>query len=612
MQTDSASITLQNARELDPLSLSSVQVRRLSREMRKSRLRADVRMAFAGNIVFDSLAEFAEAHLACHGMTASTYVAPFGQPTQQLLDPASALHRFKPNFVMLHFEPEAFLAARLPGTSAEEVGIPREVLTDVLAAIIATVRAALASTNATVLLTNFAGPDCYDLGIADARAEFGQQELYAELNMALTREFRNEPRVQMVDLCRLSAYYGRGRARDRRMYYLAKIPWHEGFLPVLADEIARHVGAALGRIRKCLVVDLDNTLWAGVLGEDGPGGIRVGRGDPVAEAHLDLQRRILALRKRGILLAVCSRNNPDDVAEVFRARTDMALRREDFVCMQISWDPKHLGLQRIASHLNIGTDSLVFLDDSPAEIELVRQFLPEVECVLVPADPADRPGCLDRVHGLDRVAITQEDLVKTRQYQQGAARDSARSEFPSLQQYLQTLRTRVTVAPVCAATLQRAHQLFAKTNQFNLTTRRYSIGELESIMKDARSRLLILHAEDRFGELGWIGAVVLRKMGCRQTHIENFVLSCRAMGRDIETALLNHVKRLCFDEPGCMALIAAYRPSARNLPASELYEQQGFRLAGQDAEGCKRYVLERAASGPRECGWIKVSLTSMA
>lgn len=607
MQMDSAlQLTLQRARELDPLSLSSIQVRRLSREMRKSGVSADVRMAFAGNIVFDSLAEFVEAHLVCHGMTASTYVAPFGQPTQQLLDSESELHGFKPNFIMLHFEAEAFLAARPPDAAGEEPGMSREVLDNVLAAIVATVRTALASTDAIVLITNFAGPDCYDLGIADTRADFGEQELYSELNMSLAREFRNETRVQILDLCRLTAYYGRIRARDRRLYYLAKIPWHESFLPVLADEIARHVGAALGHIRKCLVVDLDNTLWGGVLGEEGPGGIRVGSGDPVAEAHLDLQRRILALRRRGILLAVCSKNNPEEVTEVFRTRSDMPLHREDFVSMQIGWDAKHLGLQRIASELNIGTDSLVLLDDSPAEIELVRQFLPEVECVLVPADPADRPRCLDRVHGLDRIAITKEDLAKTRQYQDNATRDSARREFPNLHQYLQTLRTRVAIEAVSGSTLQRAHQLFAKTNQFNVTTRRYSVGELESSMEDSGSRLLIARAEDRFGDLGWIGAVIVRDVEGPRARIENFVLSCRAMGREIETALLNHVKHLCFDALGCASLAAEYCPTARNLPVSELYEQQGFCLIEQGADGRKRYVLERSASVSRECDWIEL------
>jgi FkbH-like protein len=598
------SATLKRARELDPLTLSSVEVRLLSRSMRESPGGADVRVAFAGNVVFQPLPEFVEAHLVCHGMTAASYVAPFGQPTQELLDPHSALSEFDPNFLVLHFELDAFLPGLLGRATDEGTDARRAAVHDVLSAITPTVQAALSMTRATVLLTNFFGPDCYDLGIADSRAEFGEQELYAQLNLELAREFRTESRVQIVDLCRLTACYGRERARDRRLYYVAKIPWHESFVPVLADELVRHIGAAMGRIRKCLVVDLDDTLWGGVLGEDGPGGIRVGLGDPVAEAHLDLQRRILALKKRGILLAACSKNNPEEIDEVFRTRPDMPLQRDDFVCMQIGWDMKHQGLQRIAAQLNIGTDSLVFLDDNPAEIALVRQFLPEVECVLVPKDPAARPGCLDRVHGLDRTVITTDDLVKTRQYQDNAARDSARREFPNVQRYLQSLHTRVTVELVSPVTLPRAQQLFAKTNQFNLTTRRYSHGELETLVADDGNRVLIIRAEDRFGDLGWIGALVLREIHGPHAHIENFVLSCRAMGREIETALLNHVKHLCFARSACVSLTADCLPNARNVPVTELYERQGFTLFERGENGLKRYRLERSVGAPSECDCV--------
>jgi len=224
----------------------------------------------------------------------------------------------------------------------------------------------------------------------------------------------------------------------------------------------------------------------------------------------------------------------------------------------------------------------------------------------VPADPAERPRCLDRVHGLDRVAITNEDLAKTRLYQDNAARDSARREFPSMQQYLRSLHTRVSVERVCESTLQRVQQLFAKTNQFNVTTRRYSLGELERAMMDDTSRLLILRAEDRFGDLGWIGALVIRKVRGPRAHIENFVLSCRAMGRGIETALLNHAKHLCFDVFTCAAMTAEYRPSAKNLPVSELFERQGFSLTTRDAHGCKQYELERSARTPLECDWVEL------
>lgn len=597
---------IDRAKQLDPLKLSSVEIRRLSREVRHSKLTADVRIAYSGNVVFEPLPEFTEVHLACDGLTASSHIAPFGQTLQELLNLESGLLRFDPNFLMLHFELDALLPGMRDRPVGEGPGGWRTLVKEVIALIEPAVRAALDNTNAVVLLTNFTGPDCYELGIADSRAEFGQQEFYSKLNSSLSKAFRTEPRVQIVDLCRIMAYHGRGRARDRRLYYVAKIPWHESFLPVLAEELVRHIGAALGRIRKCLVVDLDNTLWGGILGEEGPDGILVGMGDPVAEAHFDLQRRILALKKRGILLAVCSKNNPADVDEVFQVRTDMPLRRDDFACVEVGWELKIDGLQRIAAALNIGTDSLVFLDDNPAEIELVRQFMPEVKCVTMPADPALRPLCLDRIHSLDRALITAEDFARTSQYQTNARRNAERRQFADLRDYLISLKTQLVVRELSPDLLTRIHQLFTKTNQFNLTSHRYAIGQLEGWMANAGSSILIAHAEDRFGDLGWIGATLVQDLDTCEARIDNFVLSCRVMGRSIESAMLNRVKELAFELHACQSVVAEFLPTAKNAPVREFFEEHGFTVTESLADGGKRYRLRRQDSAATPCDWLAV------
>jgi FkbH-like protein len=594
---------LEHARKLDPFALSSIEIHKLSREVRKADIVRDARISFTGNIVFEPLPEFLEAHLACHGTLASSHVAPFGQVLQEVLNPASGLRQFDPNFVLLHLELDSLLPGLLDRRVDTEHGW-HSCVDEVLGAVVPLVRAALNSTQAIVLLTNFVGPDCYDLGLADSRAEFGEQEFFSQLNSALGKAFRAEPRVQIVDLCRLMALHGRARARDRRLYYVAKIPWHESFLPLLADELVRHINTGLGRIRKCLVLDLDNTLWGGVLGEDGPMGVHVGMDDPVAEAHFDLQRRILAIKRRGVLLAVCSKNNPADVEEVFRLRPEMPLRKDDFVCMEVGWEMKHEGLQRIAKQLNIGTDSLVFLDDNPAEIELIRQVMPEVECVLVPADAALRPACLNRVHSLDRAVITAEDLQKTRQYRDNAGRETARQEFADLHDYLHSLQTRIRIVTAAPDQLPRVHQLFSKTNQFNVTTKRYSLVELQAVAADADSLLLVVHAEDRFGDFGWIGAALLRGMSQSVVHIDSFILSCRAMGRAIESAVLNEIKQRCFARAACLALTAEYVPTAKNIPVRELYEEHGFAVVSVDASLHKHYRLDRGSSSLSACDWI--------
>jgi FkbH-like protein len=597
---------LQDAAACDSLALSTLETRRLSRRVRALPGERDVRIAFAGNTVLAPLAEFAEAHLACHGIVAASYAAPFGQALQELLDPSSGLHQFDPHFVFLHFELDALASAATAMRAASAAEEREASLEATLRHVVPVVRAAIEQTSAVVLVTNFVGWDTYELGLADARFEFGEQALLWQLNSRLAGAFRNEPRVQIVDLSGLTAMYGRARARDRRLYYVAKIPWHDGFLPVLADDLVRHIKVATGRVRKCLVVDLDNTLWDGVLGEDGVQGVRVGAGDPAGEAHFDLQRRILAIARRGVMLAACSKNNPADVDELFRVRTDMPLRRDHFACMEIGWSMKHEGLRRIAERLNIGTDSLVFLDDNPAEIELIRQQMPEVQCVLVPSDPALRPTCLDAVHSLDRAVITREDQDKASQYHQNAERDSARTEFADLHEYLHSLETRITIRVPSADMLVRAHQLFGKTNQFNVTTKRYSLADVQGFASDPTTRILMIRAEDRFGDLGWIGVVLLTRWDEAVPHVDSFILSCRSMGRGIESAILNSVKTWCFADERRTALTAEYLPTAKNVPVRDLFERHGFAVTTASASGHKQYRAEKGTCELTPCEWIRV------
>lgn len=587
---------------VDALSLSSADVRRLSREAAAA-ASVDARVAFMGDVTLQPLAEFVAAHLLCQGAVAKTLVTPFGQTLEVILDPRSPLRSFEPNFLFLHMDSDT-IAARLRASSGDSKQRSRAILDSLLPIL----WGALEHTRATLLVTNFVEPDSYEYGIADSRAEDSELATYADLNVELPRTFRDEPRVQIVNLARLTALFGRSRVRDPRLYYLAKMPWHESFLPVLADEVVRHICATLGRVRKCLVVDLDNTLWSGVVGEDGAEGILIGSGDPAGEAFKTLQNKILALKKRGILLAACSKNNPAEVDEVFEMRAaDMSLTREDFVCMQIGWDSKVAGLQRIAQQLNIGTDSLVFLDDNPAELALIRRAMPEVLTVMVPKDVALVPTCLDRVHGFDRVHITAEDREKTLQYRQNAERNAERAQFTDLKGYLESLETQVEIRRVDASLLPRAHQLFSKTNQFNLTTRRYSPAEIESIAANPGARLIMAHAKDRFGDIGWIGAAVVEGLMTPTAEIAAFVLSCRAMGRGIETAMLNYLKKECFELNGCERIVARFIPTPKNVPVVTFYEEEGFAVTEKLDSGEKKYELRRRDGSYRDCSWLTIT-----
>lgn len=590
---------------VNPWALSQLEVRSIVNRCRACGHSPEVRVAFAGNVVLDPLPDYMRVHLAHGSIRASAYGVPMGQLMAELDDPGSGLRQFDAQVLYLHFEVEELLHGALDRRAFETPQHRRAACRDIVDFVVSLTEAALNRTKATIVLDNFVSPCTFALGLADFRSEFGEQEFYLELNLSLARLMRANPRVQILDLAGLTAHYGRGRVRDRRLYHVSRIPWQDGFFSPLADCLARHVKVALGRGRKCLVVDLDNTLWQGVLGEDGAQGVRVGIGDPEGESHLNLQRKILELKQRGIILAVCSKNNPEDVQDFFRLRPDVPLRLDDFSAMEIGWNPKHEGLQRIARSLNISTNSLVFLDDQEAEIALIHQLLPEVECVLVPASSNLRATCLDSLHSLDRAVVTSEDVAKRRQYADDAVRKTFKASFSDLREYLQSLQTSITISRANHELLARAHQLFTKTNQFNVTGRRYTPGELEQAACDPSACLLMVHARDQFGDMGWISAVLLRADG-PNCHIENFVLSCRALGRSMEICVLEHVRQRVFDQARFELLTAEYRPGPKNSQVSTLFESQGFDTTDAGDDGVKRYALPRGRSLRTGCDWISV------
>ena len=596
--------------ELEKLTSNDVSL--LSRTLQARPGAPDVRLGYLANFTLDPLPRWVDLHFAREGWRAAHYVGGFGQYVQEVLGENTGLAAFEPHLVLLALSlrllrPEAWAA--FAGLSPAE---RRDLKEDVAAHVESWALAALERTPATLLVANFPVPAQPAFGVADLNTEYGETEFFLDLNLDLLRRFKGHPRVQIFDLDRLASRFGKDRVLDRRMYYLAKMEWSPAFLGCVAAELVRHARAARAQARKCLVLDLDNTLWGGVVGEEGPAGVKIGPGDPEGEAFLDFHHRLKALQAQGVLLAVCSKNNPGDVAELFDSRPEMPLRITDFAAVEISWEPKHEGLKKIAAALNIGTDSLVFVDDNPAEISLIQQMLPEVKAVLLPPDPAEYVAVIDRLTDFERTAVLEEDSRKTAQYRENREREALRTASGGeLGTYLASLRTELAITRARRDDLPRIHQLFTKTNQFNLTTQRYTPSEVERFIASPICELWVVRGRDRFGDLGAIGVVLLRRDG-RVVYIDSFLMSCRAMGRGIETAIMNHVKHRLLDEPGHLELRGRYLPTARNKPVETFYEDQGFRLLERRDSGEKLYVLRRIDTREVPCEWIEVVRDAMA
>jgi FkbH-like protein len=592
--------------ETDMTSLNGADYRALNRQLKLLTDGPQLRIAYLGNVTLSLLPPFVAAHCAREGWLAQAHVGHFGQHFQELHNPE--LSSFAPDIVLLVLSLRLLRPDALAEFTARSASDRQAIRDDVLGEIEYWVKQALSATPATLLVSNFPLPAVPALGIADTADAYGETEFYLELNLELMRLLRAYNRVQILDVNRIASRLGHARAFDERMFHISKTDWTEAMMASVGQEIVRHVIGTKGTAKKCLALDIDNTLWGGVVGEEGPTGVKVGHGDAESEAFMTFQQRIRSLKDRGILLALCSKNNPADVEEAFRLRKEMPLKLEDFSALAIGWGPKHEGLAQIASELNIGIDAMVFIDDNPAEIALVRQMLPMVECVLLPSDPAAFVATLDELTSFEKSVVLADDINKALQYQQEAERVRFSSTHDSMGGYLAQLQMEVCISPVDAGSLQRVHQMFTKTNQFNVTTKRYPMGELEAMLQSPEHHLGMVSLRDRFGDLGIIAAFILVEEGSG-LHIDSLLMSCRAMGRGVETAIMNFIKQQFSEREQLAVLTAEFAPTAKNKPAANYFLEQGFRPASEGAG--MFYVLNKNDVDVKPCDWIKAKGASL-
>jgi FkbH-like protein len=338
------------------------------------------------------------------------------------------------------------------------------------------------------------------------------------------------------------------------------------------------------------VLDLDNTLWGGVVGDDGPGGLQLGDDYP-GNTYKWFQRAVLGLRDRGILLAVCSTNDAEVVHDVLDSHPEMILRRGDFAAERVNWRPKSENLREIAEELNIGVDSLVLFDDNPVERAEVRSRLPEVRVVDVPSDPALYVLALGDVVEFDMPTVTPEDRSRTESYRAERERRQSETSATSLEEFLASLDMSAEIGPLNPGTLQRVAQLVAKTNQYNLTTRRHSEAELDGMARTDGGGVYWVRLKDRYGDMGLIGVGILLPAGA-DALVDSLVLSCRAANRGIEQALLAFLARTA-RALGYTGLVAEYLATARNHVVADLYPRLGFEPLAVKPDAA-RYRLDLA------------------
>jgi FkbH-like protein len=566
------------------------------------------RLAVLRSFTVEPIIPLLRAECFCAGIDLATHLGDFNAYSQEILDSGSSLYRFSANTTILavrtpDIAPE--LWERYPDLSPEEVGQICDRVCSSLERCITVFRERCTSA---LIVHNLEQPVRTSAGILDAQTRLGQSDAIRQINRDLTRHATGQRGVYILDMEALIARHGRLGWQDERKYVTARLPIAGENLSQLAREWLRFLVPLSGKILKALVVDLDNTLWGGVVGEEGFAGITLGAEYPGA-AYQALQRAMLDLMRRGILLAICSKNNPDDAMEVLEKHSEMLLRPQHFAASRINWNDKAQSLREIASELNIGVDSLAFLDDNPVEREQVRASLPEVTVIELPADPFLYAASVRECPGFERLSLSSEDQERTALYARERERAKGEESFQSKEDFFRFLEQKVEIAPLCSETLARVAQLTHKTNQFNLTTRRYSEQQLLAMSARAGWQVLCIRVRDRFGDQGLVGVSITRDEG-RTCEIDTFLLSCRVIGRTVETALLSNLAKSA-SERGCGRLTGYFVPTKKNAPARTFYPQHGFELESEDSAGL-RWALDLAKQQILFPDWIELILADEA
>jgi FkbH-like protein len=419
-------------------------------------------------------------------------------------------------------------------------------------------------------------------------------------DVALVRTMNEQMRVELpgeaafVDLAEISGQMGRESFYDPRRDCWTRQPFSEAGAARLAEHLYAAVRAVTTGPKKALILDLDDTLWGGVVGDLGPLGIGLGE-SAEGEAYRTFQGEVSRLARRGIVLAVASKNNRHDAVEAFEKNPDMVLSLDDFAAFEACWDPKDQMIRRIAEHLGLGLEHLVFFDDNPAERELIRQALPEVSVVEVPEEPAEYVRALYRGLFFESCSLTADDLARTVRYRKERARRDLERSAPSMDAYLTSLEMRGVIRDIDDADMQRVVQLLGKTNQWNLTTRRLSHAEVCALLEQPGSLGLTLRLSDRFGDHGLV-AVLLAVRDGDTLRISDWLMSCRVIGRTAEQLLFRRVLELARDA-GVRFLEGEYRGTKKNGLVSALYSDLGFECSRQDGEQAT-YLLDLNGASP--------------
>ncbi|HEY1502873.1 MAG TPA: HAD-IIIC family phosphatase [Stellaceae bacterium] len=548
------------------------------------------RLGILGNGTLDLFVPLLVASAARYGFALDCIVAPYGQIAQQAFTPDSVINSSKPDAVLLAVDHRGLPLRFVAGDeSAERAAVESALayLTDIRQAI-------RRQSGAIALVQTIPPPPEVLFGSFDRVVPGTKRRVIEAINRGIAESVSGTEDL-LLDIATLAETIGLGLWHSPALWNMAKLGCDNRCMPIYGEHVARLLAALRGRSRKCLVLDLDNTVWGGVIGDDGLEGIKLAQGDATGEAHLAVQEMALTLRQRGIVLAVSSKNDEAVARAPFQKHPEMRLKEDHFAVFQANWQDKATNIKAIAEELCLGLDAMVLIDDNPVERDLVRQMLPQVAVPELPEDPALFARTLAAAGYFESVAFSAEDRERAEMYQSNARRVALQNQAGDLDSYLASLEMEIVFGPFDRTGRARISQLINKSNQFNLTTRRYSEADVATAETDREVFTLQVRLIDRLGDNGMICAIICRTEADendsgRTWRIDTWLMSCRVLGRKVEQMVLREILMRAREE-AVDTLVGVYRPSEKNAMVRDHYARLGFSKLSEEADGTTIWAL---------------------
>lgn len=558
------------------LSLSEYIVE--SQRIPSTSLDKKIKVALLSSFTINGLAETLKVKCFKRKINLLTHVAGYNQYNQEILNNNSDLYKFSPDITFLILDTRSVFGDIFHFPYSISKDERQELVAEKVEDLTNLVKNFQNNTNSKIIISNLSLPHYSPHGIAETKTDYGFHDMIIDFNQQLKEKLLKIENATIYDFFKFVIKHGEKNVFNFQNFLFGDIKIDLDHIPHMANELMQYVISSLSLSKKCIVLDLDNTLWGGIVGEDGFDGIKLGP-QPPGNAFLEFQKTLKALTHRGIILAINSKNNFEDAIKVIREHPHMILRESDFACMRINWQDKASNMAEISKELNLGTESFVFIDDDPVNRELIHQQFPEIFTPEIPNDPSTYSEFLQSFIEFSSFQVTDEDKNRSKMYLDQQQRTNLKNSSSNLDDFLKKLDLKIIIKKSNSFSIPRISQLTMKTNQFNLTTKRYQEQEIEKFSSSEDMLVGCAQIQDKFGDNGITGVFIIKKISPQEWFLDTFLLSCRVMGREVEKAILNYIINEA-RKNNISKIKAEYVPTGKNKPIESFLPENGFEQEG--------------------------------